>query len=126
MAKRMVEGKFFLGSQQVGCAKVEFDDGRPVDTTCADDEYEGDPIETPGRRGSAKLTMLEGDIPSGHAQGGAATCQWKEKTYNAGVESSATKTRAFTKVHITGGGSIGGEGRGEKRYAMTYGTSTET
>ena len=47
-----------------------------------------------------------------------------EKTYAAGVETSATKTAAFTKVTISGGGSVPAEGKGERRYSFQYGKCT--
>jgi hypothetical protein len=124
MAKRMVTGILTVGTAQAGLARIEWDDGLKIDRTPADDEYSGDPVQVPGTVGSGRITMLAGDIASGHASGGAMTCQYKEITYAAGVESSATKTVSFTKVTLNAGGSTGGEGRGERRYAFEYATSS--
>jgi len=124
MAKRIVEGALTVGSAKAGLAKLEYDDGLKFDRSVADDEYAGDPIQVPGTQGSGRITMLEGDIASGHASGGTITLVYKEKTYSAGVESSVSKTITFTKVTIVAGGSFGGEGRGERRYAFEYATSS--
>lgn len=126
MAKRIIQGQLTVGTAQAGLARIEWDDGIKIDRSPADVEYEGDPIEVPGRQGSGRITMLEGNIASGHASGGTMTCVYKEKTYSAGVESSADKTASFTKVTINAGGSSGGEGRGERRYAFEYGSCTVT
>ena len=125
MAKRIHQGALTLGGAQAGMALVEWDDAPDVDRSRGDNETAGDPIIT-GWKGSGRITMLEGHIASGHASGGAMSLAYTEKTYAAGVESTATKTAAFTKVTISGGGSVGAEGRGECRYSFEYGLCSVT
>ena len=125
MAKRIHQGLLTIGSQLSGVSVVEWDDSFDEDRSRADQEETGDPIIT-GKKGSGRITMLEGNIASGHASGGAMSLVYTEKTYAAGVESTTTKTAAFTKVTINGGGSVPAEGRGERRYSFNYGICTIT
>jgi hypothetical protein len=96
-----------------------------VDRSRADAETTGDPIIM-GYKGSGSFTLLEGNIATGHASGGAMSLIYQEKSYSAGVESTASKTASFSKVTISAGGTVNAESRGERRYSFEYGTCTIT
>ena len=125
MANRIHTGALTIGTAQAGMAVVEWNDGIEVDRSRADAETTGDPIIM-GYKGSGSVTMLQGNIATGHASGGAMSLVYQEKSYSAGVESSTSKTAAFTKVTISGGGNVAAESRGERRYSFEYGQCTIT
>ena len=122
MSGRIRRAILSIGGAVSGLVNVDFNDAYEFDRTQGDNEMSGEPVEMK-RQGSGTIELLAGNIASGY-QTSDLIVTYYEVTVTAGVEAIVAKTVTFDKVTTNEGASLPSEGRGSRRIAFDYATST--
>ena len=123
MAKRIRRGTLNCDGAVSNVSGFDWNDAHEFDRSKGDVEMSGVPVEM-SKAGSGSFTLLAGHVDTGYVASMVYTYREVEINEGTGAETVSNKTATFTDVTLNAGGSVPGEGRGEKRFSFDYSTCT--